>query len=344
MFDRFFAICLFLTIPTAAIGATIEVISVDATEYQLVTVTGPFELDDIANFKTKTSLLTKAIVSFVSDGGNLKAGIEIGQEIRMKGFASAVPNAARCASACALAWLGGTTRFMGNSARIGFHSSSLPRNGQADEAPIGDIGNALMGAYLNRIGLPDRAVIYITQATPDAMTWLSLSDAQEQGINVALLPSAAEAAASNARTLPDTKPLPAWARTPPKPKASLKPAITAEEARLADQLARNFDKDMQGGMIRLSDSITECYVQAVASKSEVKAKYCIAFDILATSEHLKLVAAGDDYMGSVRKNIAIHSDKLNTEYNLYDIIPRSMLIANRAKTRLYEIMHLKPSP
>jgi len=120
----FLAICLPL-LSTSAHSAVIEVIFVPSTEYTLVTVTGPFELSDIDNFKTKISVISRAIVSFVSDGGSLLAGIEIGTTIRLKGFASAVPDGARCASACALAWLGGTTRFMGNGAQIGFHSSSL---------------------------------------------------------------------------------------------------------------------------------------------------------------------------------------------------------------------------
>ena len=48
------------------------------------------------------------------------------------------------------------------------------------------VGNALVGAYLSQIGLPDRAVIYVTQAPPDLMTWLTISEAQQVGIDVAL--------------------------------------------------------------------------------------------------------------------------------------------------------------
>ena len=55
-------------------------------ETALVTVQGPLEYSDIEEFKTKTSLTSKAIVMFGSDGGNLAAGIEIGTTIRLKGF------------------------------------------------------------------------------------------------------------------------------------------------------------------------------------------------------------------------------------------------------------------
>jgi hypothetical protein len=37
---------------------------------------------------------------------------------------------------------------------------------------------------LNKIGLPYSAVIYITQAAPASMTWLSIADAKKQGIDV----------------------------------------------------------------------------------------------------------------------------------------------------------------
>jgi hypothetical protein len=48
------------------------------------------------------------------------------------------------------------------------------------------VGNALVGAYLSQIGLPDRAVIYVTQAPPNSMTWLTISEAQKVGIDVTL--------------------------------------------------------------------------------------------------------------------------------------------------------------
>jgi hypothetical protein len=228
MFGRLGTICLFLALPTSASSATIEVPTA-AEGYVLVTVTGPLESSDIENFRTKTSLVSKAIVSFVSDGGSLQAGIEIGTMIRLKSFVTAVPNGARCASACALAWLGGTNRFMGNGARIGFHSSSVDKSDQLSNTPVGDIGNALMGAYLNRIGLPDRAIVYITQAAPEAMTWLSLDEAMDKGIDVALLPSGEKAATSDALQ-GKHKPRPVVGNLRPKPPAAREIVMPASPA------------------------------------------------------------------------------------------------------------------
>jgi hypothetical protein len=144
----------------------------------LVLVGGDLEPDDGDEFRSKTSFLSKAIVAFRSDGGSVVSGIQIGESIRLKGFTTAVIGTARCASACALAWLGGIRRLMSPEARIGFHAAY---NLEGQETGV---GNALIGAYLNKIGLPYAAVIYITKASPDSMTWLSVADAEKRGIDV----------------------------------------------------------------------------------------------------------------------------------------------------------------
>ena len=87
----------------------------------VVVVQGSFEGKDGEQFFTKTGSLSAAIIRLESNGGSLVAGIQIGETIRLKGFQTLVPAGARCASACAMAWLGGTQRFMGPNARIGLH-------------------------------------------------------------------------------------------------------------------------------------------------------------------------------------------------------------------------------
>jgi hypothetical protein len=169
---------------SCAHAATISIASLGPGQPTLVLVEGELEPDDPDQFQTKIASLLKAIVAFQSDGGNLLAGIQIGETIRLKNFATFVPENMRCASACALAWLGGTQRFMATGAKIGFHAAYNVKSGQET-----GVGNALLGAYLNKIGLPYEAVIYITQAAPDSMTWLSISDAVQRGIHVTLLNS-----------------------------------------------------------------------------------------------------------------------------------------------------------
>ena len=167
----------------AAQAATITVTPLSNSDTAVVTVEGEFVLEDIQAFRQRVVSQPKAIIAFQSDGGSVIAGIEIGKIIRLRNFATLVPDNSRCASACALAWLGGAVRFMGPEAQIGFHAAYVVRSGQASETGS---GNALVGAYLANIGLPDSAVVYVTQASPTAMTWLNMAEAQQKGIDVAL--------------------------------------------------------------------------------------------------------------------------------------------------------------
>jgi hypothetical protein len=122
----------------------------------------------------------KAIVNFNSDGGVLLDGIAIGKTIRLKSFSTAVLDGKRCASACALAWLGGSPRYMGRTALVGFHAAYTKKEG----LPPSGVGNALVGSYLTQIGLSEKAVVYMTQAAPTELTLLTLPDAAKIGIEV----------------------------------------------------------------------------------------------------------------------------------------------------------------
>jgi sporulation related protein len=164
---------------TTARAATFDVLSLGPNKPSLVTVSGTFDFNDKDVFLRKIGSLSGAIVAFDSEGGSLVAGIQIGEIIRLKNFTTVVLDQTRCASSCALAWLGGTKRFMGSTAQIGFHAAY---NGETRQ--VTSTGNALVGAYLNKIGLPYSAVVYITTASPDSITWLSKSDAEKLGIEV----------------------------------------------------------------------------------------------------------------------------------------------------------------
>jgi hypothetical protein len=178
------AIVFSLLAAQAAQAASIEVRHLDAMA-ALVMVEGDLELGDIEIFRSKIASLSKATVSFRSDGGSLLAGIRIGMLIRVKGFTTVVPDAAQCASACAVAWLGGAHRFLGVGSKVGFHAAYVQKAGATTESGP---GNAVLGAYLDQIGLPEDAIIYITQAAPNSMKWLNMEEAAQHGIEVALLP------------------------------------------------------------------------------------------------------------------------------------------------------------
>jgi hypothetical protein len=182
-----FSIAWILLATTAAPAATITVSPQTADRPIVVMVEGPLVQMDGDEFAAKTAPLSSVFVAFSSDGGSLLAGLRIGEAIRRKRFSTIVPDARRCASACALAWLGGVERFIGTNGRIRFHAASDSASDRENS-----ITNTVVGTYLAKVGLPFEAVTYITQVAPNEMIWLNMSDVAERGIRVTLLSSLAK--------------------------------------------------------------------------------------------------------------------------------------------------------
>jgi hypothetical protein len=187
----------FLLSPTHA--AKIDVQKED--EFSVIIVEGDFVLGDEKRFADAAISTSEALVVLGSNGGNLFAGIEIGKAIRLKGFTTLVPDNARCASACALAWLGGRARAMGTTAEVGFHAAS-----NADDGQVTSSGNALVGAYLSQIGLPSAAVVYITEPPPNSIRWLTATDAAKYGIDVKILSLPANSQTARRSSTPQSVP------------------------------------------------------------------------------------------------------------------------------------------
>jgi ATP-dependent protease ClpP protease subunit len=136
---------------------------------------------DVTAFETLAAIQkNSAIVFLESQGGMTWAALQIGKIIQRRGFSTAVADEAVCASACALIWLAGKERFMASTARVGFHASSTGENRGGE---VSSVGNAIVGAYLYEIGLKELAtIVYVTKASPQSMTWLTMGDAMRYGI------------------------------------------------------------------------------------------------------------------------------------------------------------------
>jgi hypothetical protein len=163
------------------------------SQIPIITIEGPLELGDEKKFVAQVINLENGLVLFNSPGGNLLAGIEIGKAIRLKNLSTAVASRGICASSCALAWLGGTRRFLFTGSLVGFHAAYKEVSGVPAETGL---GNAIVGAYLNSLGLPVNAVAYITHASPNQMQWLTESDAQRYGIHYTMLADSQSQAAA----------------------------------------------------------------------------------------------------------------------------------------------------
>ena len=174
-------VLLLMFLPRPSFGAEIKRIEKGLGDRDVITFYGTINEGDDKKFLNAALLSDDAVVLLESPGGLVRVGIEVGKIIRLKGFDTAVISGS-CESACAIAWLGGGVRFMSSNGKVGFHAAyRLNKDGSATESGR---ANALVGAYLNTLGLPGRAIEYITSAPPNGMNLMSREDAQRFGIPV----------------------------------------------------------------------------------------------------------------------------------------------------------------
>jgi hypothetical protein len=90
-------------------------------------------------------------VSLDSPGGSLFGGMQLGREIRRLGFDADLLPDQTCASACALAFLGGVLRTLVGDAKYGVHQFS------SSKASIGDGPTQVTEEPLSVLGADRRA-------------------------------------------------------------------------------------------------------------------------------------------------------------------------------------------
>jgi hypothetical protein len=147
-----------------------------------VFVRGDIVPEDYEQFHKLTNKLPAGTpVVLNSNGGKLAAGVKIGEFIRLKRFRSIALDT--CASVCALMWLAGTPRFVFSDAAVGFHSA------YKEDGSVTGGGNAIIGAYLAKLGFKYETIYYLTQTAPKEMEWLNSDKAKQHGISATVLPS-----------------------------------------------------------------------------------------------------------------------------------------------------------
>lgn len=160
-------------------AADIDRIRIGDLGLDMITIKGSIVRGDGAVFFRVASDSHKAIVLLNSEGGVVVDALAIGREIRRRNFATSVAPKNLCASACALIWLAGARRYVEDGSAIGFHASYIEKDGVMLESGV---ANALVGAYVSRLGLSDRVVAYVTTAPPKGMLWLTRDDAARLGL------------------------------------------------------------------------------------------------------------------------------------------------------------------
>jgi len=150
----------------------------------LIFIIGDIVLGDEKQFIKVLSdnKVVEAAVVMHSAGGSVPAGLAIGRKIHEMEFTTAVPKDWACMSICAAMWLAGSRRFANTHSAIGFHQVFF--QDAHGRKSFSSTGNALIGAYYAQLGLSDDAIVYLTTAMPDGITWLKFGKARQLGINV----------------------------------------------------------------------------------------------------------------------------------------------------------------
>lgn len=160
---------------TTANAATIKVKTDGAVS--VVALSGSIGFGDAAKFVARTKRLTGPVtVILEGPGGSLDDGLAIGERVRRSGWNTATLAKSMCASACALAWLGGTTRYVHVTSGIGFHTA-FTLNGKRSAQ-----GNAAIKRYMVGLGLDASAATQLTKPGPDSMVWLTPALADRHAI------------------------------------------------------------------------------------------------------------------------------------------------------------------
>jgi hypothetical protein len=169
------------TMIVPAHAATITVHEPDSHGRVFIDLVGKIERGDADTFRARMAEISapksKVIVTLVSSGGDASSALQIGSLIRGHAMSTLVPGERTCTSACALIWVAGLSRMVGDAPRIGFHAAFDPKTRRESS-----VGNALVGAYLRDLGMGYKAISFMTRKGPASVEWLTPDLARDLGI------------------------------------------------------------------------------------------------------------------------------------------------------------------
>jgi hypothetical protein len=151
--------------------------------WTVIQVYGEIKQGDRATFERYTENVDPAatLVIVTGPGGNLSAGIDMGRRVHLKKLIVGVMG--KCASSCALIWIGGETGrkffYQNRPGVLTFLCFHQPADPHALRAPSGHmlpalsgLGNALIIKYLADLGYNQNMIEWATTATAAGLSHL----------------------------------------------------------------------------------------------------------------------------------------------------------------------------
>jgi hypothetical protein len=181
-------VCIASSVILLGAGSTLAKLSyttepIDSSR-QLIFISGTFDPDE--EFSRLTGIAQGlngkvGVILFNSPGGNPSKAIELGRMIRALGLITVQFRGAECASACALAFMGGTLR-AADPGSIGVHKASF-RSGSGlsvdDAVSYVQHQTAETITYLNEMGVDPALLELSLRYEPDDMRYLSKSEMEK---------------------------------------------------------------------------------------------------------------------------------------------------------------------
>lgn len=138
-------------------------------------ISGPIGPGTYRRFMVDLERKRPSVIVLDGPGGRILDAMMIGTEIRRRGLATMVLHNRSCASACALIFLSGGTRYIDGGARIGVHSAA--NSGREDPG-----ATAMMVRYLASMGVPAGITRKLTATPSRDMRWLTHGDHRALGL------------------------------------------------------------------------------------------------------------------------------------------------------------------
>ncbi len=149
---------------------------------RILVIAGKFDSQDtLLKFQSALNLHHPTIISFDSPGGSVVTAMKYGREIRLRGLKTAQIRRLECASACALAFVGGAIR-AAEPGSIGVHQTSFSSDADfSSEVAVATVQllTAQIIAYLSEMGVSADLLKIALATEPQDMRYLTGAEMDE---------------------------------------------------------------------------------------------------------------------------------------------------------------------
>ena len=149
----------------------------------------PGDTEKLTRFLTHLPVRKNTAIYFASPGGNLYEGLKLGLYFRKNDIKTVVEGASDCASACAIAFLGGTDRngkpwrSSSSNSRLGFHAFSNPGDANPNSDQLQSVVSDLL-SYGKAVDAPIELLISGFATPSSDIYWVPQNDVCKLGIKL----------------------------------------------------------------------------------------------------------------------------------------------------------------